>query len=189
MPPQPKFDRASVIEEAIELVREGGLDAVNARALAARLGTSTKPLFRLFTGMEELKACLVDELNVRYNAYMDARMTDANRLISQGIAYVSFAREEPKIFNALFMNRTMAGSTLQGVADAEWNRATIENVRAIAGCEQSEAEAVFLKVWLFSHGIATQIVSNQIAISDSEVASLVTDAYQRFLAPTAGSAA
>lgn len=184
MPPQPKLTRTSALEAAVQLVREGGLDAVNARALAKRLGTSTNPLFRLFTNMDELKRALIEELNARYNAFMDARMTDENRLVSQGIAYISFAREEPRIFNELFMNRTMAGSTLQDVARAEWNHATIENIQALTGCGRPQAETVFLNVWLYAHGIATQIVSNQIVISPDEVSDLVEEAFRRFLAPS-----
>ncbi len=183
MPPQPKLTRDAAIAAAVELVRASGLESVNARSLAARLDTSTKPLFRLYTGMDELKRHLIDELNVYYNAYMDERMTDDNRLVSQGIAYISFARTEPHIFNALFMNRTMAGSTLQGVSEAEWNRATIENVQAVAGGTDADARAIFLKVWLFSHGIATQIVSCEIDIPDGTVAELVEDAFWRFAQP------
>lgn len=40
---------------------------------------------------------------------MDHRITDENRLLSQGIAYIEFARSEKMIVNALFMSMTMAG--------------------------------------------------------------------------------
>ena len=79
--------------------------------------------------MNELKKDIKIELDRYYNSFMDHRITDENRLLSQGIAYIEFARSEKMIFNALFMSMTMAGSSLQDIIHAEWNRASIENVK------------------------------------------------------------
>ena len=45
MPRRVKFDRESIIRAALDIVREGGPEALNARAVAARLGSSTQPLY------------------------------------------------------------------------------------------------------------------------------------------------
>ncbi len=180
MPPAPALTRDEAISAAVRQVRQGGLESVNARGLAAELGCSTRPLFRLWRSMAELKADLVAELNRIYNAFMDARMTGGNRLVSQGAAYIEFARQEPRIFNELFMNRCMEGATLADVAAAAWNRPTVESVRQICGMTRAQAEAVFLNVWLFSHGLATQIASNHLDIDAQTAARLVRDALDAF---------
>ena len=180
MPPHPKQTREDVLAMAVQLVRSGGLASVNARDLAAALGVSTRPLFTLFSGMDELKRRLIDELNSYYNAYMDEHMRGDKRLVAQATSYIAFAREEPHIFDELFMNRTMQGSTLAGVAKADWNGETIRAVREICACSQEEADAIFLKVWLYAHGIATQIVANDIRIPEATVANLIQDAFVRF---------
>lgn len=77
--------------------------------------------------MEELKRDIIAELDAYYNSFMECRMTENNRLLSQGIAYIEFARTEKMIFNTLFMNRTMEGASLRGIVHAEWNRRSIEN--------------------------------------------------------------
>lgn len=180
MPPHPKQTREDVLATAVQLVRSGGLASVNARDLAAALGISTRPLFTLFSGMDELKQQLVDKLNRYYNAYMDEHMRGDNRLVAQATSHIAFAREEPRIFDELFMNRTMQGSTLAGIAKADWNGETISAVRKICACSQEEADAIFLKVWLYAHGIATQIVANDIQIPEATVANLIQDAFERF---------
>lgn len=180
MPPSPSITRQQVLDAAVGLVREGGLDSVNARAIAAALGCSTKPLFRLYRSMDELKAELKLRLDEIYASYMEERLKGENRLVRQGVAYIEFARSEGAVFNALFMHRTMAGSTLQGVADAEWNRSSIEDVMGVTGCDRTRAERIFLSVWLYAHGIATQIVSNELDIPSSEVSELIEDAFDRF---------
>ncbi len=37
-------DRDRIIEAALDLIREGGWEAVSARSIAARLGSSTMPI-------------------------------------------------------------------------------------------------------------------------------------------------
>ena len=115
MPPHPKQTREDVLATAVQLVRSGGLASVNARDLAAALDISTRPLFTLFSSMDELKQQLLDKLNRYYNAYMDKHMRGDNRLVAQATSYIAFAREEPRIFDELFMNRTMQGFS-QGLA-------------------------------------------------------------------------
>ena len=183
MPPSPTVSKDEVINAAVELVRAGGLESVNARSLAAALGCSTRPLFRLYHRMDDLKQDVVAELNRIYNAFMDTRMTDDDRLASQGAAYVEFARCEPRIFDELFMNRCMEGASLAEVAAAPWNQATIENVRCVWGMTRADAEAVFINVWLFSHGLATQIASNHVDIDAATARRLIEDACSCFAAP------
>lgn len=180
MPPKPIISKEDIINTAIQFVREGGIDNINARGLAKALGCSTKPLFRIYQNMEELKSEVLTELNVYYNFFMDSKMTDENRVLSQGVAYTEFARREKMIFNTLFMNKTMAGASLKDVINAEWNRLSIENIHQITGLSIAKSEMVFIKVWLYSHGIATQIVTNDIDMPLETVTDLVTDAFKRF---------
>lgn len=180
MPPKPIICKDDITNAAIQLVRTGGMDSINARNLAKELGCSTKPLFRIYKNMEELKVDVTAELNALYNSFMDVRMDSDQRLINQGIAYVEFARRERMIFNALFMNQTMAGAALKDIVNAKWNRESIENTQQVTGLSMDKSEMVFIKVWLYSHGIATQIAANDINMSLDTVTELITDAFKRF---------
>ncbi len=180
MPPKPIITKQNIMDAAIQLVRDKGIGSVNARSLANALGCSTRPLFRLYPNMAELKKDIKAELDNYYNSFMESRMSNENRLLSQGIAYIAFAQKEKMIFNALFMNMTMAGSTLQDIIHAEWNRASIENAKEVAGLSMDKAEMLFINCWLYSHGIATQIVANNIDISIETATGLMTNAFQRF---------
>lgn len=165
---------------AFQLVRSRGLGSVNARSLAEALQCSTKPLFRIYKNMDELKNDLLTELDLYYNAYMESRITEENRLLSQGLAYIAFARNEKMIFKALFMNRAMEGFSLRDLVHAEWNRRSIENARTVTGLPADQAEELFINIWLYAHGIATQIVSNGVNLSGEEATGLLADAFRRF---------
>ena len=55
MPPKRKVTKEEIVKTAVELVRERGAEAVNARAIATVLDCSTQPIFSNFRTMEELK--------------------------------------------------------------------------------------------------------------------------------------
>ena len=54
MPPKAKFTKEEIIAAALKITREQGIGAVTARELGARLGSSARPVFTVFSSMEEL---------------------------------------------------------------------------------------------------------------------------------------
>ena len=107
-------------------------------------------------------------------------MSNDNRLLTQGIAYIEFARQEKNIFNTLFMNKNCAGKSIEEILDADWNQSSIMNAKEITGLTLENARSLFRDVWLYSHGIATQIVSDDINLLHEEVVELVKNAFKRF---------
>ena len=180
MPPKPIITKQDIINAAIQLVRENGISSINARNLAKTLNCSTKPLFRIYTNMDEIKKDIKIELDNYYNSFMESKINDENRLLSQGLAYIEFAQNEKMIFNTLFMNMTMKGSSLQDIIHAEWNRITIENAKKVTGLSIEKSEILFINFWLYSHGVATQIISNGIDIPLYMVQQLLENAFERF---------
>ena len=70
MPPKAKYTRDEIIAIAYELVREQGVEALTAREVAKRLGTSPSPIFALFRDMEELKAAVKERAEACFGSYM-----------------------------------------------------------------------------------------------------------------------
>lgn len=94
MPPKPIVNKQDILNAAIQLVRENGMESINARSLAKIINCSTKPLFRVYKNMEELKKDILEELYNYYNNFMNSRMKDKNKLLNQGIAYIEFAQKK-----------------------------------------------------------------------------------------------
>ena len=55
MPPKAKITKQMIVDAGFELAREGGMEHVNARAVAEKLGCSTQPVMYHFQTIEELK--------------------------------------------------------------------------------------------------------------------------------------
>ena len=105
MPPKTKITKQDIIEKALDLLREGGEGAINARSIASALGCSTQPIFSNFSSMEELEESV---LLAAYECYLGFLRREAESgkypaYKSFGMAYIRFAKEERELFKLLFM--------------------------------------------------------------------------------------
>ena len=53
-----KVSKEQIIDAAVEVLRDDGFSAINARSVAKKLGCSTQPIYFSFKNMDELKAAL-----------------------------------------------------------------------------------------------------------------------------------
>ena len=61
MPPKAKVTREMIIDTAFEIIRNTGIETVNARTVSKELNCSTQPVMYHFKTIEELKK-IIDEL-------------------------------------------------------------------------------------------------------------------------------
>ena len=98
MPPKAKYTREEIVEIAVELAAKRGIDALNARNLAAALGTSTRPLFTAFKNMGELTEAIYAATMKRFDEYAGRMSNDVPPFKSVGMQMILFATEQPKLF-------------------------------------------------------------------------------------------
>ena len=103
MPPKVKITKEDIIRTAVDLVRQRGIDAINARAIATALSCSTQPIFSNFATMDEL---LYDVLGAAQQCcieYMEREVASGRypAYKANGMAYIRFAKEEKELFKLL----------------------------------------------------------------------------------------
>ena len=80
MPPKNRFTKDEMIDAALDIVREKGIDALTARSLGARMGSSTRPMFTYFSTVSELKEAVRVRAAERYRACFGSRMSQVQIL-------------------------------------------------------------------------------------------------------------
>ena len=98
MPPKAKFTREDIVEAALCIVREKGIDALTARSLAEELGSSAQPIFTVFKNMEEVQVELKRTVKQVFNRYVRKAMEYTPAIKQVGVLMIRFASEEPKLF-------------------------------------------------------------------------------------------
>lgn len=163
MPPSVRFTKEAVLNAAYQLVRREGPSALNARAVARELGGSTQPIFRLFSGMDELKAAVVElALNTWRNSLRLRLQDSAFPYLSIGMSFLVFARDESELFKLVFMrDRVSDGSCTD--FNLDWGIPVINDTFKV---DADTARKLYERNWLFCYGLAVMIATKFIPCID-----------------------
>ena len=159
MPPSVRFSREAVLNAAYQLLRREGVAALNARSVAKELGGSTQPIFRLFSGMEELKQAVTEMTLLTWKERLRQRLqTSAFPYLSIGMSFLLFARDEPELFKLLFMrDRVSDGSCTD--YNVNWGIPLLENTVKV---DAETASKLYERNWLYCYGLAVMIATKYI---------------------------
>ena len=177
MPPKVKVKKTDVLEAALNIVRKSGADALNARAVAGALGSSTQPIFSHYKSMEELRQDVIAAADMRYHDMLKADMAAGKYPVykASGMAYIRFARQERELFKLLFMRDRSRETILE---DHEAIRPILDIIKAKLGVNEQEAFQFHLEMWIYVHGIATMTATSYLELEEEFVSGILTDAFE-----------
>lgn len=195
MSPKPTVSQESIVAAAWELIREQGGDKLNARTLAARLGTSTMPIYSAIGSMAELDALLRKKVAAELGAWQK-RSWSANPMLDMAIGYVMFAKEEPRLFLYLFGEPldeaapAMAETDFKSPLDSPEAEGILEAAPGYAEFIEQMArdrqnEFVF-RTWVFVHGLANLLAQGLLKLDKAELIGHLEAAGGAFYAYHAG---
>ncbi len=98
------FNTEAVLMASLEVVRRQGWDALTARSVAGRLGTSVAPVYSAFGSMENLLRETLIKIRGLLQDYTSKSYSEFP-FLNVGAGIVSFARDMPFFFQALFQKR------------------------------------------------------------------------------------
>ena len=175
MPPKARITGESILKAAVALVREGGAEALNARALAAALGCSTQPIFSNYESMQALLDDVAGEAYHLYQGILREEIASGrySPYKANGMAYIRFASEERSLFKLLFTSDRAEAE--KGFFE-EW-APLIEIIRRKTGLTDAEAELFHLEMWGTVHGIASMIASSYLTLDRERISRILTDVY------------
>ena len=180
MPPRIKYTKEQIVDAGVELVREGGIAALNARALAGRLGCSTQPIFREFSGMEEVKAAVIKQAEQIYNGYIQRSASKPGpNYKATGLAYIDFAREEGALFQLLFM-RDRRGEVIPPRMTDDNMEYIMQTISTATGLTGDQAYDFHLHMWIYAHGLASMVATHFADFTEEEAGRLLGDEFKAF---------
>lgn len=176
MAPKIKITKDGILQSAMNLLREGGEGAVNARNIAFALNCSTQPLFSNFSTMEELHTALKAAAYDIYLGFLkrEAESGEYPEYKSSGIAYVRFAKEEKELFKFLFMCERSDESQTTETPDFD---TAVERVMSLNGISREKATLMHLEMWTAVHGIATMHATSFLALDWDLISMMLSDIY------------
>ncbi len=175
MAPKVKVTKEDILKTALDLYRERGEEAINARRIAEKLGCSTQPICFNFATMEELKEALHEVAYETYLGFIEREVASEKypAYKAYGMAYMRFAREEKELFKFLFMcDRKGAVET-----EAPDFSASVEMIMAANGITRERAERMHFEMWSFVHGIGTMLATSFLTLDWETISKMTSDVY------------
>ena len=170
IPPEIKITEEEIMKAALQLVREKGIEGLNARELAKELGSSVHPIFRTYQSMEGLKAAVYQKVESIYNERMiSAGEQTKDGFLGMGLAYIEFAKDEKNLFKLLFMSDAFREQSIMDIAGStEGDEEILEMLQQRTGLSLKAAQELYTGIWITVHGIASMFATNNCRFSDEE---------------------
>ncbi|MEI3386546.1 MAG: TetR-like C-terminal domain-containing protein [Faecalibacillus intestinalis] len=175
-----KIQKEDIIQESVSIVAKEGINALNARKIAKKLGCSTQPLFYIYENMDDLKKDVMNEIVKIFDIEVLKSETGQLEYKDIGINYIRFAKEEPELFKIMFNRKINEGAfdfiDLTGSA-----KTILETISKQTGMSNEDAKQFHLRMWLYVNGIASLAANQTVEFIDGEIAELLKDQYVSML--------
>lgn len=172
------FTKEEIVNKATAIVASTGWDSLNARGLAKELGMSTKPIYRMFEGMEEVKKLVYENIYRFYDEFVTSRIDKEKALITLCVAYVEFAQEHRNLFKTLFLSNNLSWKSIDSVLDEKWNQSAIINLVNKHDYTFENAKILFMHIWLYSNGLATLLATNDMTLDSNDIVKRIVTVYK-----------
>lgn len=182
MAPKQKITKEMILQATFQITKEKGFESVNARNLAKAIGCSTQPIFSHYATMTDLKKEFHGYVGKFFNEYALSKAQGDNFFRKLGLAYISFAKNDSNLFRLLFMSEYMGLNGFSDMFGDEENLDVAKSVSESVGISLEAAKSLYMKTWIFTHGIASMIATDSIKLSDSETEKMMGEAYLAFIA-------
>lgn len=169
MPAVKKVSREEIIEAALDVMREGGFSAINARSVAKKLGCSTQPIYFSFKNMDELRSALTEraiEMHTqRVRDSLRAHVGNDSRYSSYGMGFVKFAAEEKQLFRWLYLDGEQLGQYRSDILINEIVGVIVDEF----GYSEEVARLFHRDMLYFSYGLAILANTDHLGLDDVEL--------------------
>lgn len=180
MPPKPKFTKEEVVSAALELVSANGIEALTARELSAYLGSSARPIFTAFKNMEEVSQAVRVAAMKRYEEFVEKSLDYMPAFKQYGLQMVLFSKQEPKLFQLLFMTENNTAHSFGDVFSnlGKTAKACIEIIERDYHLEPDMAMLLFEHAWIHNFGICVMCATGTCRFTDDEISEMLSDNFK-----------
>ncbi len=176
MPPKPKYTKEQIIAAALEIVSQKGAGALTAKELGRALKTSTSPIFTVFNSMQEVQDAVKIAAMERFESYAHKIGADMPIFKQVGMQMIIFAREEPNLYQLVFMSQNNDVRSFEdiyahlGIVADE----CLYTIQKDYGLSHDEAKALFEHSWIHTYGIGTLCATGMCHFTQEEISGMLT---------------
>ena len=185
--------KESLITTSLEMLDEGGLEAITLRELASRLGTSRSAIYRHFKGKNDLMRAVILEGFIKLDQAIAPHFDHTEiplleRFHDMGASYTAFATSNPNLYRLLFgpdmsqereevcqeerpdLHKLLNNNADNTIVEAEPEDAFHRLVKIIIEAQQKglfkEGDPILLAttIWSLLHGLSMLAIDGHLSV-------------------------
>lgn len=180
MPPIPKISKDMIINSSLEIIKAEGIENLNVRNIANSLNCSTQPIMYHYKNMDILKDELYTKVDQYHSEYL-MNKSDNNPLLSIGLQYIKFAKEEPNLFKFLFQSDKFSNFNLEDLINNNENglQDIFNIIQKETNLNIKEIKEMFTILFIIAHGIASLLANNSITYDEKYLKKVLATSFNK----------
>ena len=166
MPPQVSFPKKVILNEAFEIVRKEGLQALTARKIAQNLKSSTQPIYRAFRSMKDLEIAVIEKAKEYAVNYLLEEGETQWPFFNMGLRYLRFAKEEKELFTLLYLSGRITFDFEHLSYPFNLFLERMKQDPSLQGLNDRSLQRLTRNMWIFTHGMTTLFSADSAQYSD-----------------------
>ena len=169
MPPKPKFTKEEIVQTALQVVSQKGVEALTAKELGDALGSSSRPIFTVFNSMKEVQDEVRTAAMHRFESFANQKLPDMPR--------------EPKLYQLLFMQENRNAVSFDDVFGelGPTAEACIGLIRDEYDMSVAEAKLLFENVWIYTFGVGALCATRMCQFSEKKLGEMLSTEFQAMM--------
>lgn len=183
MPPKPKFTKEEIVQAALEIVSQKGVEALTAKELGDALGSSARPIFTVFNSMKEVQDEVRAAAMHRFESFAEQKLPGMPLFKQVGMQMVLFGAREPKLYRLLFMQEDRNAVSFDDVFGALGPTAEtcIGLIRDEYAMSEQDARLLFENVWIYTFGVGALCATRVCRFSEEKLGQMLSTEFQAMM--------
>lgn len=183
MPPKPKFTKEEIVQTALQVVSEKGVEALTAKELGDALGSSARPIFTVFRSMKEVQDEVRAAAMDRFEHFVGQKLPDMPLFKQVGMQMVLFGVREPKLYQLLFMQENRSAISFEDVFGAlgPTAKTCIALIQEEYDMSEEEARLLFENVWIYTFGVGALCATRVCNFSEEKLGNMLSTEFQAMM--------
>ena len=175
--PKQKITKEMVVDAAFQLAREGGMEQVLVKNIAARLGCSVQPIYSYCQNMDRLRRDVFRQVT----AFVRDYLSQSGGFQATGQAHVRLAKEEPQLFKLFTLCPREGVACLDDLYHTEADPHMTDAIAGELGLSPEAARKLHLNMIIYTIGLGTIFSVTDPGIPAEEIYTWQEQAYKAFL--------
>ncbi len=183
MPPKPKFTREEIVQTALEIVSQKGVEALTAKELGDALGSSARPIFTVFNSMKEVQDEVRAAAMHRFESFAEQKLPGMPLFKQVCMQMVLFGAREPKLYQLLFMQENRSAVSFDDVFGELGPTAgtCIGLIREEYDMSEAEARLLFENIRIFTFGVGALCATRMCHFSEAKLGEMLSTEFQAMM--------